>query len=167
MSGPRVGTGSLETICSHARTLTLIDAAVAASVSHIVLHSSLGATGQRRKAPLNAARMGGSEHQSLRRTLEEHLEACSQEYGTRHTILQAAPYATVQQLTAQQQEHDDEAAAVTLPLTSPECMGRASVDAALGLSHGLEVRTTKQRSNYRCVTREVISTFVPHDFQLY
>jgi hypothetical protein len=33
--------------------------------------------------------MGGSEHQSLRRTLEEHLEECSEEHGTRHTILQA------------------------------------------------------------------------------
>lgn len=155
---PRWGT---ETICSHARSLTLIDAAVAARVGHIVLHSSLGATGQRREAPINAARMGGSEHQSLRRTLEEHLEECSDQHGTRHTILQAAPYATLQQLTAMQQRraHVGQAeAAVSLPLTSPECLGRASVDAALGLPVGMEVRTTKQRSNYRCVTREVISS---------
>ena len=33
--------------------------------------------------------MGGSEHQSLRRNLEEHLEEASEEHGTRHTILQA------------------------------------------------------------------------------
>ena len=32
--------------------------------------------------------MGGSEHQSLRRNLEEHLEEASEEHGTRHTILQ-------------------------------------------------------------------------------
>ena len=77
--------------------------------------------------------------------------------------LQAAPYATIQQLTAMQQTCEqlseaDAAVRVSLPLTSPECLGRASVDAALGLPVGLEVRTTKQRGNYRCVTREVISS---------
>ena len=77
--------------------------------------------------------------------------------------LQAAPYATLQQLTAMQQTREqlgkaEAAVRVSLPLTSPECLGRASVDAALGLPVGLEVRTTKQRGNYRCVTREVISS---------
>ena len=134
---------------------------VAAHVGHIVLHSSLGATGQRREAPINSVRMGGREHQLLRRSLEEHLEACSYRHGTRHTILQAAPYATIQQLSAMQQKRDTEGggdATVLLPLTSPECLGRASVDAALGLPVGMEVRTTKQRRNYRMVTREVISS---------
>ena len=77
--------------------------------------------------------------------------------------LQAAPYATIQQLTAMQQTREqlgeaEAAVRLSLPLTSPECLGRASVDAALGLPVGLEVRTTKQRGNYRCVTREVISS---------
>ena len=79
------------------------------------------------------------------------------------TQLQAAPYATIQQLTAMRQTREqlgeaEAAVRVSLPLTSPECLGRASVDAALGLPVGLEVRTTKQRGNYRCVTREVISS---------
>ena len=84
-------------------------------------------------------------------------------YLLTNTQLQAAPYATIQQLTAMRQTREqlgeaEAAVRVSLPLTSPECLGRASVDAALGLPVGLEVRTTKQRGNYRCVTREVISS---------
>ena len=79
--------------------LRLIDAAAAASsVQHVILQSALGASDSS-FSMLQTARMGGSEHLSLRRKLEEHLESYSQRgvvtptAPLRHTILQAAPYA--------------------------------------------------------------------------
>lgn len=156
---------SLETIRSHDSRTTLLEAAVAARVKHIVLHSALGASGQRRAAPVNTARMGGSEHLGLRRLLEEQLEAASREHGVRHTILQAAPYATLGQLAAREKREREllggqltDADALPLPpLTSPECMARVAVEVAFGLPVGAEARATKLQSRYKRVTREVIS----------
>eukprot|EP00966_Prymnesium_polylepis_P330457 7386108-Prymnesium_polylepis.1 len=84
---------SPQTMRSHARSLALIDSAAAAGVGHLILHSSLGASG-RALSRLNVARMGGQDHLRLRRALEERLKWSSRVHGTRHTILQAAPYAT-------------------------------------------------------------------------
>lgn len=156
---------SPEVIRSQGGRTMLLEAAVAARVKHIVLHSALGASGQRRAAPVTTARMGGSEHLGLRRLLEEQLEAASCEHGTRHTILQAAPFATLRQLAAREQREREllggqlPVGAFPLPpLTSPECMARVAVEAALGLPVGAEARATKLRSNYKRVTHEVIST---------
>ena len=155
----------------------LIDAAAASGVQHVILHSSLGASGPE-ATPLQAARMGGSSHLALRRRLEDRLkeycERSREEPGQplmRHTILQAAPYANRDQLDErrrrqQQQcatcewgdadERPSGSAAATseldsAPLTSPATLAQAAVSAAL---------YTRPNTLRRLVTRQVITTAV-------
>lgn len=140
-------------------TWRLIDAAAEAGVQHVILQSSLGAS-ERGLTQLETARMGGAGHLSLRRRLEEHLKSysvnsesqrskqppprasTSRRAPLRHTILQAAPYASpleieerrMQERRARLQQSEDSSlcwAATELALTSPESLAHAAVQAAL------------------------------------
>jgi len=146
-----------QTIQYQARCLMLIDAAAAAGVQHVILHSSIGASG-RMLNRVNVARMGGSDHLSLRRSLEERLKQSTRELGTRLTVLQAAPYATPAQLSEHLRTSEDEGEPEhglgVAPLTLPECMARCAVDAALAPGAGSRLRRC-------CVTRTVISAGSP------
>ena len=142
------------------RNTRLIDAAAAAGVQHVILHSVLGAAPESRST-LTAERMGGCEHLSLRRDLEQHLERYSSseamqsdEYSSamlRHTILRAAPYATAKQLRERRLRSllpDEQGGAQPMPpLTSPEQLARAAVQDAL---------YTRPNTLKRRVTREVM-----------
>ena len=135
--------------------LRLIDAAAAASsVQHVILQSALGASDSS-FSMLQTARMGGSEHLSLRRKLEEHLESYSQRgvvtptAPLRHTILQAAPYASPLQIAERRDAEAGEADALVAapPLTSPEALAHSAVEAAL---------YTRPNTLARRVTRRVV-----------
>ena len=135
--------------------LRLIDAAAAASsVQHVILQSALGASDSS-FSMLQTARMGGSEHLSLRRKLEEHLESYSQRgvvtptAPLRHTILQAAPYASPLQIAERRDADAGEADALVAapPLTSPEALAHSAVEAAL---------YTRPNTLARRVTRRVV-----------
>ena len=148
----------------------LIDAAAAANVGHVILHSAIGASGSGSRAPsqLQVARMGGSAHLALRRRIEDRLkEHCERSRESpaqtvmRHTILQAAPYASSAQLAARIREEAVAASAdgklseecsdtalLSPPLTSPQTLASAAVKAAL---------YTRPNTLRRLVTRQVIS----------
>ena len=134
-------------------SVRVIDAAAAAGVQHVILHSSLAPV----DSALARARMGGEAHLSLRRRLEQHLEEQSQ--PLRHTILQTAPFASPAQVAERRRECEVSSggegegggvAAVIAPppLTSHGSLALAAVQAAL-YSHPTH--------GGRRVTREVVS----------
>jgi len=162
------------------QSLRLIDAAASVGVQHVILHSALGASdfaGAEAGTPtslLQMARMGGEQHLSLRRRLEERVESYSRrEHPTlplmRHTILQAAPYASAEQLAdrrlrersaalasrgsdAENADDDDEAARRSSPwldrsppITTPESLAHAAVEAALYTRPNTLKRKVKRR----------------------
>ena len=168
------------------RSVDLIDAAYEAGVQHVILHSSLGASGER-LSPLQLGRMGGQAHVALRCRVEEHLKACvarSREDPTRppmmHTILQAAPYANREQLDERRQqqqqqqgamcERDDadegaRAADVRLTRGSAAVTLELEVDSAPLTSPATLARAAVSAALYtrpntlrRLVTRQVITT---------
>ena len=144
------------------QSVRLIDAAAEVGVQHVILHSALGASAESRTL-LQTERMGGEAHLSLRRSLEQHLEAYSsstamqsEQYSSaaiRHTILRAAPYASAQQLAERRMRDDDigrESATMSAmpPLASPELLAREAVKEAL---------YTRPNTLKRRVAREVVA----------
>merc|ERR1712060_620276 len=137
--------GETAQLC-RSRSMCLIDAAAAAGVRHVILHSSLGASAPAKSlSPLQAARMGGRPHLLMRQELEDYLERNSERSTSslelprmRHTILQAAPYVTAIQLAERQRSSNKQESAEgsltveePLSLTTPECCAMAAVRAAL------------------------------------
>ena len=108
---------SAQTGRSLRQALCLIDAAAAAGVRHIILHSSLGAGRDDSMSELQVARLGGSALLSARRCIEERLmewvERSREDpaYVTmRYTILKAAPFATAAQLFERRTEMQQQVA---------------------------------------------------------
>lgn len=135
-----------------AESVCLMDAAAAAGVQHVVLHSALGAS-PRSRDRLQTARMGGAGHLALRWQLETHLEGLERHRSesVRHTILRAAPYASAAQLAARCIEDSEGGMAAgpifSPPLSSPELLARKAVEAAL---------YTRPNTLRRRVTREIV-----------
>ena len=158
----------------------MIDAAAAAGVQHVILASSLGTSDQKEFSELQLSRLGGPVVLSARRRVEEHLVQrvkSSHEHPNlvtmRHTILQAAPYATALQLEARRAEqaggmgNEDDDDGVTAevvetadsegrrrlrlsrPLTSPEALAKVAVEAALYT----RPNTLKRQVTLKCVSR--------------
>ena len=149
-------TASLQTQRCVEESLRLIDAAAAAGVQHVILQSALGASDSGFSS-LQTARMGGQECLLLRRRLEEHLESYSSTADVmplRHTILQAAPYASPLQIAERRrrdlslQTEDGALTIASPPLTSPESLANAAVKAALH---------TRPNALRRRITREVVA----------